>query len=78
LRLRAAWRSNVDGAVPAAVRATRASLVLFCRNARRSFMVADLPRETLWDRLSRGEPPVWLRQLREDGAGGYDLYMIIY
>jgi hypothetical protein len=76
-RLRAAWRSDPDGPVPPeAVRATRATLVLFCRSTRRSFMVADLPRKTLWDRLSRGAPPVWLHKLGESVGGGYDLYRI--
>jgi hypothetical protein len=41
-------------------------------------MVADLPRETLWDRLSRGEPPLWLRKLEAGGTAGYDLYRISY
>jgi hypothetical protein len=77
LRLRAAWRSSTDGPIPPVVRATRASLVLFCRNAGRSFMVGDLPRGTLWDSLSRGSPPVWLQKVVENPTSGYSLYKII-
>lgn len=63
LRLRAAWRSQqLDNGVPPAVSATGASLVLFCRRTGRG-MVGDLPPDTLWDRLSRNQPPAWLHEI---------------
>jgi hypothetical protein len=78
MRLRAAWRSDAGGPVPPpAVRETGASLVLFCRRAGRSPMVEDLPRETLWDRLSRDETPAWLRKVGESAGSGYVLYSIL-
>jgi hypothetical protein len=77
LRLRAAWRSSPDGPIPPAVEATRASLVLFCRYAKRSFMVSGLPHETLWDRLARGEPPGWLERTGEGEASGYTVYRVV-
>lgn len=74
MRLRAAWRSGPSDDVPQAVAATGASLVLFCPQAPRSLLVADLPPETLFDRLSRGEVPRWLVRLGDDPASGYVLY----
>jgi hypothetical protein len=82
-RLRAAWRSMpgaeppeaVGAGAPEAVRATGASLVLFCRRPGRSLLVADLPAETLLDRLGRGDVPAWLEPVAPPG-GGYALYRI--
>ena len=76
MRLRAAWRSAPSEHVPEAVRATRASLLLFCPHTSRSALVADLPPNTLWDRLNRGEPPVWLEEIGEDPRSGHVLYRI--
>ena len=79
LRLRAAWRSSTDGLLPPeTVRATHASLVLFCRNAGHSFIVRDLPRHTLWNWLSRNETPIWLRKVAESQEFGLDSYKIVY
>jgi hypothetical protein len=73
LRLRAAWESDPDGPVPPEVKATRASLILVCRNARRT--VTGVTHETLWDSLIRGTPPAWLRVVGH--SGDYTLYQII-
>jgi hypothetical protein len=76
MRARAAWRSSPGDRVPEAVAATRASLLLFCRELGRSPLVADLPPGTLFDRLNRGEVPPWLVKLGADPASGYVLYRI--
>jgi hypothetical protein len=76
LRLRAAWRSSRDGTIPPEVRATKASLILFCRDAGRSFIVRDLPQSTLWDSLSHNTLPVWLQKVGSDDESGYDVYRI--
>jgi len=73
LRLRAAWESDPDGPVPPEVKATRASLILVCRNARRT--VTGVTHETLWDSLIRETPPAWLRVVGH--SGDYTLYQII-
>ena len=75
-RLRAAWRSQPGDAEPAAVKATGAALVLFCPHAARSPLVADLPPETLWDRLNRAAPPGWLTEVGRDKGSGNVLYRI--
>ncbi len=77
LRLRAAWRSGPADSVPPAVVATDASLVLFCPSARRSWLAADLPPETLLDRLNRDAVPGWLQQVAADPASGNILYRIV-
>ncbi|HKS88927.1 MAG TPA: hypothetical protein VJR70_05765, partial [Stellaceae bacterium] len=77
LRLRAAWRSMPSDAVPEAVRATGATLVLVCPTSRRSLLVADLPPDTLLDRLDAGNPPPWLQSLGIGAASGYRLYRIV-
>lgn len=77
LRLRAAWRSGPADAEPAAVAATGASLVLFCALPGRSEMVADLPPNTLLDRLKQGAVPPWLQQVATDPASGNNLYRIV-
>ena len=75
LRLRAAWRAALvsrrpGGRVPEAVRASGASLVLFCRRAR------GLPGATLAGALARGRVPHWLRLLWYDRDSGFALYRI--
>ena len=77
LRLRAAWRTRPSDTVPAAVRATQASLVLFCPSSLRSQLVADLPPDTLMDQLSHGRIPPWLRLLRADHHSGNVLYEVM-
>ena len=77
LRGRAAWRADVvprgPGArVPEAVRASGASLVLFCRRASGS------PGATLAGALARGRAPPWLRLLWYDRASGFALYRISF
>lgn len=76
MRLRAAWRSPPSDVVPEAVRKTGASLVLFCHSLGRSLLVADLPPETLLDRLNRGEVPPWLSKIDEDPQSGNTLYQV--
>jgi hypothetical protein len=76
MRQRAAWRSMPADTVPDAVRQTGATLVLFCRSHARSLMVADLPPDTLLDRLSRGEVPRWLHQVAADRQSGNALYEV--
>jgi hypothetical protein len=77
LRLRAAWRTRPSDTVPAAVRATQASLVLFCPAPLRSVLVADLPPDTLIDQLNHGSIPPWLHQLRTDQRSGNVLYEVM-
>lgn len=69
MRARAAWRSGPADAEPQAVRGTGAQWVLLCRGAARSRLVADLPPDTLQDRLERGEVPPWLQPAGADAAG---------
>lgn len=77
MRLRAAWRSPDSAMVPAAVRATKATLILACtRRAGRSALVADLQRPALLDQLSAGTPPSWLMPVAIDGESGYALYRV--
>ena len=76
LRLRAAWRSIPGDTVPDAVAATGAHLLLFCHAASRWLLVADLPPETLFDRLERGAPPAWLHVVATDPGSGQTLYRI--
>ena len=76
MRLRAAWRSTPSDELPAAGRATGAALLLFCPVAGRSRLVADLPPDTLWDRLDRNDVPDWLVKIAEDPRSGYALYRI--
>jgi hypothetical protein len=51
--------------------------VLFCKPAARSLLVADLPENTLMDRLARGEVPAWLDRVAEDAASGFVLYRVV-
>ena len=77
LRLRAAWRSLPSAGEPDAVRQTGASAVLFCPHPGRSLLVADLPPDTLPDRLARHEVPPWLREAAVDPASGNVLYRVV-
>ncbi len=77
MRLRAAWRTEPSAIEPEAVRVTLATLVLACTHAGRSALVADLPPETLADRLARGEVPSWLSEAARDPASGNVLYRIV-
>jgi hypothetical protein len=77
IRLRAAWRSGPSEVEPEEVRATRAAFVLYCRKAGRSGLVGDLPEQTLWDRLARGEVPAWLQAVASDAQLGIVLYRIV-
>ena len=81
LRLRAAWRSRPDPAHPAAVPpeidAAEATLVIFCPNPGRSPLVADLPADTLLDRLDRGEVPPWLREAARIPASGNIVFRVV-
>jgi hypothetical protein len=65
--------------LPETVKATGASLLLFCpsANAIRLRMVADLPPDTLLDRLDRHDVPRWLEELGHDTASGNVLYRIV-
>jgi hypothetical protein len=76
MRLRAAWRAPGAGAAaPGAVTTTGARYVLACWGAGRTLLVADLPKTTLWDALTTGTPPPWLRPVAS--ASGDRLYKII-
>ena len=77
MRLRAAWRTPSSDTVPEAVRVTGAALVLACRHTGRSSLVADLPPETLLDRLERGDVPTWLHEVARNPASGNVLYRIV-
>ncbi len=77
MRLRDAWRSLPSDDLPEAVKATGASLLLFCPDAKRSLMVADLPPNTLLDRLGRHDVPRWLEKLGDHTASGNVLYRIV-
>jgi hypothetical protein len=76
-RLRAAWRSLPSAGEPAELRAARVGFVLFCKRPGRSLLVADLPEDTLLDRLGRGEVPAWLRPVARDAASGFTLYKVV-
>jgi hypothetical protein len=77
MRLRAAWRSEPSEQTPQAVLATGASYVMTCPGAERSSLVADVPEDTLLDRLNRGEVPRWLAKVGEDMTSGHVLYRVI-
>jgi hypothetical protein len=76
LRLRAAWRSENLASKPRALTATAASYVLFCTQDARDLTVADLPKDTLWDALRAGKPPVWLKLQAGDPTSGWQLFRI--
>ncbi len=77
MRLRAAWRSVPGAQVPAELDAAQVSLVLICSGEGRSMLVADLPAETLLDRLSTRQPPPWLTLIGGRATGGYMLYRVV-
>ena len=76
LRLRAAWRVTDSKDIPRAIAATGATLVLFCPEAKRSFLVRDLPPDTLWDQLHGNRPPSWLRLIAAEPDSGFKLFQI--
>jgi len=76
MRLRAAWRSGPSRLEPQEVSATGATFVLFCPRSPRSILVADLPEQTLLDRLTRGEVPPWLHLVATDPQSGFSLYRV--
>jgi hypothetical protein len=77
LQLRAAWRSGPSGTEPDAVRQTGAAAVLFCPHPGRSLLVADLPPDTLLDRLAHRQVPPWLSEVATDPASGNILYRVV-
>jgi hypothetical protein len=70
VRLYDAWRSSGGTEqVPEEVRRAGVALVLACPGQGRTRIVADLPPDTLFDRLNRNEPPPWLERIGADTAG---------
>jgi hypothetical protein len=76
LALRTAWRAVPGMAEPPAVAATGARYVLFCAGPGRTYLVADLPKTTLWDALAANQPPPWLALIGQDAGTGWRLYRI--
>jgi len=76
LRLRSAWRSRPSETVPREFTAAGIALVLFCPSSERSVLVADLPPDTLLDRLGQGDVPVWLVRVADDRKSGHILYQV--
>ncbi len=76
MRDRAAWRALPGAAVPPEVSATGAAYVLFCPRPARYLLVADLPKDTLWDALEAGAPPPWLTQAGHN-EDGWVLYKVM-
>ena len=70
LRQRAAWGADPGARMPEAVRASGASLVLFCRRA------GGAGGSTLAGALERGLVPDWLRLVWDDRVSGFALYRI--
>ena len=77
LRLRAAWRSGPSTTLPAEVAASGADLLLFRPSQVRSLLVADLPTETLIDRLNQGDVPAWLVPVDGFDGTGHQLFWIV-
>jgi hypothetical protein len=77
LRLRAAWRAAPSDTVPAEIDAAEISLVLGCKNAARSAVVAGLKKPNLVDQLRAGDPPPWLRQIDANPVSGHVLYEVV-
>jgi hypothetical protein len=77
LRLRDAWRAKPGAEEPPEMQATKAAYVLFCPQSLRYPLVADLPKDTLWDALAAGAPPPWLTLVGQDAAG-WRLYRVLY
>jgi hypothetical protein len=76
IKARNAWRTSPSSTVPEAVRQTGATFILACETKGRSPLVADLPADTLEDKLMRHEPPPWLQEVAR--GGGYHLYKIVF
>lgn len=76
MRLRSAWRTQANGAVPAAFTVANVGLVLFCPQPVRSPLLRGAPDDTVMDRLARNDPPAWLLRLRHDAASGYTLFKV--
>lgn len=76
MRLRSAWRSTDTKVMPPTFMVARIGYVLFCDSPGRSALVADLPAETLLDRLAKDEPPAWLRLVARDPVSGHALYQV--
>jgi len=76
LRLAAAWASPPGAAEPAAVKLTKAKIILFCRRPQRYAPVAGSDGATLWDALQGGQPPAWLRLEGQDPATGWQVFEI--
>ncbi len=74
IRARNAWRSEDMSRVPQAVRDTGAGYILACDSLDRPQLIADLPKDTLQDRLTRHEVPSWLQPVGQ--VYGYRLYKI--
>jgi hypothetical protein len=77
LRLRAAWRSVPSATVPPEIDAAEVSLVLGCKTPARTALVEDLRPNTLFDQVSTGHPPPWLRPIGENPASGHVLYEVV-
>ncbi len=77
MRLRAAWLSTESATEPAAVRATKATMVLACTHPGPTAQAANAPAVTLFERLARGEAPAWLAEVARDPASGNVLYRIV-
>ena len=75
LRDRAAWRAVPGAEVAPELVAAKAEWVLFCPRPGRYALVQDLPKDTLWDGLEAGTPPVWLTLAGRNGDG-WHLYKI--
>jgi hypothetical protein len=71
-----AWRSPPGTAVPPAVTAAGAKLILFCPAAERYAVVRDIAGTTLWDALQAGAPPPWAKLTATDPATGWRLFTI--
>jgi len=76
-RLRDAWRSLPAASVPDPITAAGIRYVLFCPTSERSALVADLPPETLLDRLGKGDIPAWLHEIARDADSGNVLYAVV-
>jgi hypothetical protein len=76
-RLRTAWRAAPSDTVPPEIDAAEISLVLACESPRRSPLVEDLERTTLFDQTRTGHPPPWLAQIDENPASGQVLYRVV-
>jgi len=76
MRLRNAWRARDLDHVPPELLATGARYVLACPGTQRSLFV-DGPATTLFDRLNRDDPPVWLEPIAGAPRIGWVLYRVI-